>query len=386
VVGLPLCSSRPRGIPLAPIPALVVFLLLAAPAPAWAQAMQASAVLAENEAIEVSTFLDALGPALGAEASSRFEDAHAARTSRHVGLGPMNLPSQAPGQVLRLGLRPRTPSTLARHQREIWWTETFANIFAFEQNDYLLDYLTLNSTLSFAYGLTDRLQVDLALGNLLRTDSFLDPITDAFHDLFGFGDAGRDRFPERDNIIDLEPQDGIDIEDRSSGTEATHLTLSLQQSLTDGTRTWPALAASASVRWDAGGHADLEGDSRFSTGLTLSAARRLGEAFHGYLGLGYNWHGLDESRGLALTDEQWSGLAAVEWRRASNRSWVLQYLVSEAVSIDRAPFDKASHELNLGWKWEFKPGTVFEIGLIENIVELDNSPDFGLHFGIQHRS
>ena len=26
-----------------------------------------------------------------------------------------------------------------------------------------------------------------------------------------------------------------------------------------------------------------------------------------------------------------------------------------------------------------------ETGVIENIVTLDNSPDFGLHFGVQHR-
>ena len=39
----------------------------------------------------------------------------------------------------------------------------------------------------------------------------------------------------------------------------------------------------------------------------------------------------------------------------------------------------------MGWKWEFSPGTVFEVGLIENLIEFDNSPDFGLHFGLRHR-
>ena len=32
-----------------------------------------------------------------------------------------------------------------------------------------------------------------------------------------------------------------------------------------------------------------------------------------------------------------------------------------------------------------EPGTVLEIGLIENMINVDNSPDFGLHFGIRHR-
>jgi thiol-disulfide isomerase/thioredoxin len=302
-----------------------------------------------------------------------------------IGYGPLSLPSQAPGQVLRLQLQPRTPSTLARGQYELSWTETFANIFAFEENDFRLDYLTLNSTLTLSYGISDSVQVDLALGNLLRTDSYLDPVTNTFHDLFGLGDSGRDDFPAHDNVIDLELRDGIEIEDRSSGTETTHLALTLQHNLTCGTKLWPALAYSVSGRWDAGGDAELEGSSPFSAGISGSAARRLGESFYGYLGLSYNWYGLDESRGLPLVDEQWGALAALEWSYRANRSFVLQYLVSEGVALDRDPFDDSTHEINLGWKCEISLGTVLEIGLIENMINVDNSPDFGLHFGIKHR-
>ena len=178
---------------------------------------------------------------------------------------------------------------------------------------------------------------------------------------------------------------GVEIEDSSSGLEASNLTLSVQHNITCGTETWPALSYSASLRWDAGGDAELRGSSPFSAGVSTSAARRFGDSFYTYLALGYNWHGSDESRGLPLADEQWSGLAAVEWRYAANRSWVLQYLVSEGVAADREPFDDPSNEIDLGWKWEYRPGTVLELGLIENIVEVDNSPDFGLHFGLRHR-
>lgn len=301
----------------------------------------------------------------------------------HVGYGPLNLPSQAPGQVLRLGLRPRTPSTLARGQYEVIWTESFANVFAYEESDFRLDYLTLNSTLSLAYGITDYVGVELGFGNLIRTNSFLDPITTGFHDLFGLGDSGRDQFSEGENVLDFDLTD--DVEDTESGSEASNLTLSLLHNITCGTETWPALAYSISGRWDAGGNADLEGDSPFSFGMSVSASRRIGSAFYAYLGLGYTWHGSDESHGVAIVEEQWSGLAAVEWRYASDRAFVLQYLISEGVAVEREPFDKPSNELNVGWVWEFQPGTVFEFGVIENIVEADNSPDFGLHFGLRHR-
>ena len=302
-----------------------------------------------------------------------------------IGYGPLSLPSQAPAQVLRLGLQPRTPSTLAQGQWEVVWTESFANIFNFREDDFRLDYLTLNSTLALGYGISDTVEVDVALGNLWRTDSYLDSVTDAFHDLFGIGDSGRDQFPSNDNIIDLEPQDGLEIEDTSSGSEATHVTLTMQHNVTCGTTVWPALAYAVSTRWDAGGDAELEGDSDFSAGVSASAARRLGDRFYAYLGGAYNWYGPDESRGLELEDEQWGGLAALEWSYRAKRSLILQYLINEGAAVDRAPFDEITHEVHFGWKGEVRPGTVLEIGVIENIINADNSPDFGLHFGLRFR-
>jgi thioredoxin-related protein len=302
-----------------------------------------------------------------------------------IGYGPLSLPSQSPAQVLRLGLQPRTPSTLARREFEFGWTESVANVFNFEEDDFRLDYLTVNSTLSLAYGLSDEVQVELAVGNLIRTDSYLDPIADTVHDLLGLGDSGRDMFPDHDNIIDLELRNGVEIEDRSEGSEATHATLTLQHNVTCGTTVWPALAYSVSARWDAGGDAELEGSSDFSAGISGSAARRLGDRFYAYLGLGYNWFGPDESRGLPLVDEQWAAIAAVEWSYRSSRSLVLQYLVTEGAALDREPFDESTHEIAFGWKGEIHTGTVLEIGLLENVINADNSPDFGLHFGIRHR-
>ena len=59
--------------------------------------------------------------------------------------------------------------------------------------------------------------------------------------------------------------------------------------------------------------------------------------------------------------------------------------MSEGAAAERDPFDDPTNEIDIGWKWEFTRGTVLEPGLIENIVEVDNSPDFGLHFGLRHR-
>ena len=78
-------------------------------------------------------------------------------------------------------------------------------------------------------------------------------------------------------------------------------------------------------------------------------------------------------------------LGALEWRNDPRSSWVLQYLLSEAVSDSVAPFDDATHELNLGWKGELGDGYVLELGLLENAFVVDNSPDVGFHFGLSKR-
>lgn len=303
----------------------------------------------------------------------------------HVGYGPLHLPSQAPGQVLRLGFEPRAPSTLAEGQFEFGWSETGANVFSFKEDDYRLDYFTLNSVFSLAYGVTDTFLVELSYRDLSRFGSVLDPVTDAFHDVLGLGDSGRDQFDYYENIIDLELRDGVEIEDDSSGSESRNLALSLQHNLTCGTRRMPAIAYGIDAGYFLGGGADLDGHSRFSVGLSASLARRIGESFYAYLGLGHVWHGLDDYAGLPLEDQQWSGSAAVEWRHRSKSSWVLQYLVTDGVAENRDPFDDPSHEIDLGWKREIASGLVLELGLIENIIEVDNSPDFGLHFALHKR-
>jgi len=42
-------------------------------------------------------------------------------------------------------------------------------------------------------------------------------------------------------------------------------------------------------------------------------------------------------------------------------------------------FSDPSNEIVFGWKWEVRQAGVLEIGLIENILEFGNSPDFGVH-------
>lgn len=60
-------------------------------------------------------------------------------------------------------------------------------------------------------------------------------------------------------------------------------------------------------------------------------------------------------------------------------SFVLQYLGSQDVAKNLGVSSDTSNEIVFGWKWEVQEAGVLEIGLLENIVSFDNSPDFGVH-------
>ena len=138
----------------------------------------------------------------------------------------------------------------------------------------------------------------------------------------------------------------------------------------------------ATVRKAVGGE-DLEG-SDVDLALSAAASRRFGR-FYVYVTIGYTWYGSDSISGLELDDTQLSVLVAAEWRFKPRMSLLLQYLGSEGAAVDLGPFSETSNEVVMGWKWEVRPAGVLEIGLIENVVTFDNSPDFGVHAGFTQR-
>ena len=67
-------------------------------------------------------------------------------------------------------------------------------------------------------------------------------------------------------------------------------------------------------------------------------------------------------------------------------SWLVQILGCEGVAARGFdPFSEASYEITIGWKREIVTRGVLEIGLVENVVTFDNSPDFGVHVGYTRR-
>ena len=116
----------------------------------------------------------------------------------------------------------------------------------------------------------------------------------------------------------------------------------------------------------------------------MSAAKRLGDVYV-YAGLGFAWFGKEEFQHVEMKTTQASVLLAMEWRFWPDTSFVIQYLGSENVIDGPGAFGKTSSEITLGCKAELDHGLLLEIGLVENFILMDNSPDLGFHTGITYR-
>ena len=314
----------------------------------------------------------------------------------NVGYGPMAVRSQSPFQSLRLGILPRTPSTLAKGQQQLRLGATWSNVWANDDGSfdpanseigpYLLDYESLDANLAYAYGLSDTFELEVEYEQRWRFGGVMDSFIEGFHDLFGLGQSGRDQWPQDQCMIVIDPGDGsppLILDDGSCGTFARSILLTLQNNVTCGTDKLPALSWSVTGRYAAGNPSEVE-DGDWDVALSVAASHRFGK-FYVYLTLGYAWYSSDSVYGIELENTQATVLAAGEWRFNPRMSFVLQYLGSEGVAKDLGPFSDLSNEVMIGWKWELRQAGVLEIGLLENIVSFDNSPDFGVHAAFTQR-
>jgi thiol-disulfide isomerase/thioredoxin len=305
----------------------------------------------------------------------------------HVGYGPLLVRAQSPFQALRLAVRPRTPSTLRKGQMEARGSATWVNVWGPDvQGEYTLDFEMLQTALGFSYAFTDHVQLDAELGTRSRFGGALDGLTQGFHDLFGIDQNGRDEVPRGRFLWEIAPpgRQAVSLGDDDRGLFSRSLELTLQHSVTCGKGRMPAFSYAGTARLNLGDNDDFSSGNDVDLAVSVASSRRVGR-FYVYLNLSHVWFGSDDFRGLDLDGTQFSGLLALEWRVAPRHSLSVQYLGSEGVLDRFRDFSSVSNEVTLGYKWELRPGTVLELGIIENVIKFDNSPDFGIHAGLLRR-
>ncbi len=300
-----------------------------------------------------------------------------------LGFGPLRVPSQSPGQGLRMTVVPFSPEPPTPGTWEIRSRVEWVNVWSWEAGSYLFDFEMLEGAVSAGYGIDRRTWVELEIQNRSTFRGSMDGLIQNFHDLFGLPQGGRDDFPRYSYRIYLEDSRGRILVDRDRPFgHATGLRASVFRVLVEGDGNRPWVTVGGGIHWTLS-RGIVRGPHRLDAQVQAAAGRRWGR-WSVVLNTGYTWFGETSFAGVVpLKHSQWTGALSLEWRAFRRSAIIGQYLVAEGAVDGIEPFDSFSHEVLLAWVGPIGPGLVLEAGFIENMFHYEAGPDFGVHLGLR---
>ena len=296
-------------------------------------------------------------------------------------LGPLNIRSLSPGQALRLAPLPRSPYGLPVGETELQLNIAAASVYLQSPDVYLIDFNFTDTRLAVNHGFKYGWSAELSFNDRRIRNLNLDEVVESFHDVFGIEQNGRD-INLNQTHIDI-PQYSASFSDELNGVFSQTLGLSIQKVLIDKSVEWPAVAIVFNTSLETLSDGMIE-KGAIDYGIQLSIAQKQSAGYM-FGNISYTHFDSEESLGLIpLTDKQFSGMMGYEFALDKDEAFIVQYLFSQGVLVNLGALEEVSHEIHLGYKWRTEVN-IFEVGLVENIVNFDNGPDVAFTFGMTHR-
>ncbi|VAW64861.1 hypothetical protein MNBD_GAMMA11-2219 [hydrothermal vent metagenome] len=296
-------------------------------------------------------------------------------------LGPLNIRSMSPGQALRLAPLPRSPYGLPEGKTELQFNMAAASVFLQSPGIYLVDFNFIDTRIAVNHGFKGGWSTELSFSDRRIQNLYLDEFVEAFHDVFGIDQNGRDINQNETRIII--PGYSANFSNDLDGVFSQTIGLSVQKVLIDKSVEWPALAVILNTSIETLSDGMIE-KGAFDYSLQLSLAEKKLSGYY-FANVSYTRFGSDKTLGvIPLSEKQFSGMLGYEFSVTENEAFIVQYLFSEGVLQNLGALGRVSHEIHLGYKWRTDKNT-YEAGLVENIVNFDNGPDVAFAFGVTHR-
>lgn len=297
-------------------------------------------------------------------------------------LGPLTIRSLSPAQALRLAPIPRSPYGLPQGQTEFQFNVAAASIFIENKGRYLMDFHFTDNRLAINHGFSDNWSVEISFNDRRIVNAHLDQITKEFHDLIGISQNGRELVEKNDTRISI-PEYNINLGKEIKGEFSQTIGMSIQKVLVDKSINWPAIAVNLNMSYETLSKGMIEQGS-FDYGLQFSLAQKRDNGY-AYGNISFTHFGSNSSLGVPLKDQQVSGMFGYEFTVNAHQAFIVQYLYSQGVVENLGALEDVSHEIHLGYKWRTE-SFLWEAGLVENIVNFDNSPDVAFTFGVTYKA
>ena len=252
--------------------------------------------------------------------------------------------------------------------------------FPFEFGSYLMDMETISMEHSLAYGLTERWEMELSIPVHFIGGGVLDRFIETFHDSFGVDQHRRDYMPRNRVQIFFTETDGTQRWLNGSDAEGTALG---NVSLTTGykvRRIYPPIAIRLGVKLPTSTDKIPLNQTGFDISIQYSTALNLyaGRIYHGAAMVWYQNTGYPPAK-----FRKWRLISSTTYELPTRHGFsFLFHCVSNTPSADFPKLDEFTLELTLGMRLRW---SVYQcdIGFIENMFWYDNSPDFGIFFGLK---
>ena len=245
----------------------------------------------------------------------------------------------------------------------------------------------LDSTLGFGYGINEHWGFGAVIDSRSYFGGNMDGFIQGFHDLLGMDQNGRDDHDRGRSIISqYDPTTGALMSENSAdGINNSGLSFLINYNFTHGNTTLPAVNLYGIARYAFESADIVSSCDGIDLGFGLGLAKKWYSNFYTYGIAGYTFYNnQDETQKtiIELKTRQITGLFAMAYTLSENAAILAQYLYSSSVVETIHGLDEPSHEVHLGMKFRLGRRTFMDISIIENIITMDNSPDFGLHLGL----
>ena len=251
----------------------------------------------------------------------------------------------------------------------------------------LVDVETLRLELRVDWRITRWLQAGVTAPVIGQSGGFLDRTVEGFHRLFRLSNGGREEVPRNAyGVYVLRNGQFWIARTKAPGLRLGDVVLRLKTPLLS-REAGPHLSLAGAMKIPTGRFEDLTGSEGTDLQLALLATQPIGKRWVIHYNLAFTKLGRPKRTiGFPIRSIR-SQMLAFEFLATTRLSLLMQTLSNTSLfpNSGLAPLNRTAYEIDAGIKVAITPAAVFEIGLIENLSQHQNTPDIGLHAGISIR-
>ena len=296
--------------------------------------------------------------------------------------GTLQLPSQSPGQSLRLVV-PNVMAGAIKRGPAVRFGTTWTNV-SINNDRAELDYEMLHTGVMMSYGMTEQVELGVAFDKRDYFGGAMDGFISWFHDAFGIGHDERDATDDNETRVALRDEKGRTVYDADDlrGLENSGVSFLGRYMLQHERGFWPGVGAFGMVRYALNPPSGDDDNEPIDWSVGIGLSKQCGHQWYLYCQLGYINFGQNRLVGIEFEGDAFFSVQSTAWAVTPNFFLMGQYSYHEGALKDFG--ELSSHEIGLGFKWTLSGGDAVEFALLEDIITWDNSPDFGVHMAYSH--